>query len=366
MSAEQALVDVQALDARIAIHGPAPAGDAVRAAWVDALAPADAGPPDAGVAVACDVDGRPDLADLSTRVTLAAIEHGRRRLTMLHACAVAGSDGAVAAFVGPSGAGKTTMARALAAYAGYVTDETVAVTSEGTVLPYRKPLSLVRPDGPKEQVAPGSLGLLTLPPVPLRLVSLTVLERHDAAPPVPECTPVPLVDALAGLVGETSHLPDHPDGLGALVRLATSVGGVRRVRYRDATDVVPLLPDLLVPSAAVPTVAVGHAPVADARSAPGYRRAPGAQWVDDRDRIAVLNGRSFVVLQGAGAATWRLLDAPHTTAQLTTALVAELGRPDGDDPRDAVSGVVSELVRAGVVAESASRHPAQNPTPVNG
>ncbi|MFX6027812.1 hypothetical protein ABTE84_20905, partial [Acinetobacter baumannii] len=62
---------------------------------------------------------------------------------MLHAAGVAGSDGAVVVLVGPSGAGKTTAIRHLAARAGYVSDETIALNATGAVLPYRKPLSVI-------------------------------------------------------------------------------------------------------------------------------------------------------------------------------------------------------------------------------
>lgn len=88
----------------------------------------------------------PDLLQMLTQaVTRAAIDAQAGRLVMLHAAGIQDpATGAVVALVGPGGTGKTTLIRALGPGRGYITDETVAVTDDHTVLPYPKPLSVRR------------------------------------------------------------------------------------------------------------------------------------------------------------------------------------------------------------------------------
>src|SRR5690606_28705818 len=181
---------------------------------------------------------------LTVEVTLAALDAQRGRMLMLHAAGVADDEGRVVAFVGPSGRGKTTLSRARGQRWGYVSDETVAVDDALRVHPYRKPLSVVRAHGPKQQVAPAEAGLRELPDAPLRLAGLALMDR-DAGAGRPELTAVPLAEALPELVAQMSYLRDHSRPLQAIARRCDAVGGVRRLRDPDAATVPALLDELI-------------------------------------------------------------------------------------------------------------------------
>ncbi len=202
---------------------------AVRDAWRDALAaptPADharATPPVIVAQASTDRNGM--LADLSQRVTLAALERRRGDLWMLHAAGLAGDDGRVVVLVGPSGRGKTTAARALAATFGYVSDESVAIDDDGRVWPYRKPLSVIEQRGaPKTQRSPSELGLRPLPDAALRVAAIVLLDRRDDAPEQPVIETVDLGDALKDLVSQSSGLTSMPAPLRSIALLASRDG----------------------------------------------------------------------------------------------------------------------------------------------
>lgn len=186
------------------------------------------------------------LHHLSSAVTVRAIEQRVGSLVMLHAAGLASPDGDVVGFVAASGTGKTTLARTLGAHYGYVTDETLAVGAGRTVLPYPKPLSIVNPDSQvKEQWSPESLDLVPAPDARLRLVRLVLIDRDPLAPPVPTIEDVPLLEGLADLAEQVSYLARLPQKLHTLSELVASVGGLTRVTYRNARDLLPLMPRLL-------------------------------------------------------------------------------------------------------------------------
>ena len=173
-------VDVAAIGATLRIQFapdvPEESRERVLDAWTGASAKADV--VDAVIRIEPDAEIESMLELLSVRVTLAALERRRGELIMMHAAGVATDDGSVVAFVGPSGRGKTTLSVALGAHFGYVSDETIAVDDDHTVWAYRKPLSMVRPGSPKEQVSPRSAGLLGLPAGRLRLAAIVLLDRR--------------------------------------------------------------------------------------------------------------------------------------------------------------------------------------------
>lgn len=184
---------------------------------------------------------------LTSELTLAAILEQAGQLTMLHACGVADPvTGKVIALVAKSGTGKTTASAVLATALGYVTDETVAIRQDGSVVPYPKPLSVKQSlvGSPKIQAGPDELGLVAAPEN-LHIDSIVLLSRRpsDAGYAPPELEIVPMADAVLELIPETSSQAAQPLPLQSLCQLIDSVGGVRRVTYSEARD----LPDVLRP-----------------------------------------------------------------------------------------------------------------------
>ena len=221
------------------------------------------------------------LDQLSSRATLAGIEARSGELLMLHAAGLADPhSGRVVACVAPSGTGKTTLSRAAAGKLLYVTDETVAVTRSGAIVRYPKPLS-VKQDGarwaPKSQHHPHTFGLEIAGSSGLTLGAVVLLTRDRntsdgsspqpgraagglggggagvgvagagaaAATARPVLEDVDLFDAIVELVSELSYLSRMPEPLHWLADTLLSVGGVRRLRYREAEHAITVLRDLL-------------------------------------------------------------------------------------------------------------------------
>ena len=141
---------------------------------------------------------------ITSEVTIGAIRGLRGEALMLHASAVSLDDGRVIGFVGPSGRGKTTASQALGRFYGYVTDETLAVRVDGSVVPYPKPLSIGSWPGVKVTEPASTLGLRRAPAESLRLAAIVLLDRRpDVEQPFVES--VPIIEALSELVP-----PDEP------------------------------------------------------------------------------------------------------------------------------------------------------------
>lgn len=302
---------------------------------------------------------------LTSTLTLEAIGERRGDLLMLHACGVAADDGRVLAFVAASGTGKTTASRVLGERFGYVTDETVAVTPDGTVLPYPKPLSVKPATGsaPKAQLSPVDLGLRPVPQAPLVLAGIVLLERRDGvdAPRLEQVEPTVAIDAL---VPQTSYLAARPRALSALVRTIASVGGANRLVYSEAADVLDLVDGLLA-APAEPAPAVWHDVVAlpleaeDAAAGGSLRRAE----VDDAlalpsGELLVFRQNTVIRLAGIGPVLWRSAAGGADLPDLVAAVLAELGGPpEGIDASAAVSAAVDELLGLGVIARATPLQP---------
>lgn len=198
---------------------------------------------------------------LASAVTFAAIRQAAGSGVMLHACGVARpKTGQVAVLVAASGTGKTTAAARLCADDfGYVTDETVLIRPDRSVLPYPKPLSVVlAADDPyhKQQHGPDELGLQP-PPPQLHAAALILLDRvgrADADPPptppaalseLPTLEPLGLIDTMLALIPQTSSLMALERPMAALAETVVALGGGQVLRYRDIEDAAGLIDDSL-------------------------------------------------------------------------------------------------------------------------
>ncbi len=231
--------------------------EAIKAHWVD-LAHDGGGEPDQVIRAGLNDDS--DSSDggyilranspkalaqrITSEVTIGAIGGLRGEALMLHASALALDDGRVIGFVGPSGRGKTTAAQVLGRSYGYVTDETLAVRVDGSVVAYPKPLSIGSWPDEKDTEPASTLGLRGAPTDGLRLAAIVLLDRRpDVEQPFVES--VPITEAVGALVPQTSHLSalEHP--LRTLVEAVVSTGGMRRVVYSEASSLPPLIDHLL-------------------------------------------------------------------------------------------------------------------------
>ncbi len=325
--------------------------------------------PDAGLA--------PGLAALSQAVTLAAIEARRGELWMLHAGGVSDGDGNVVAIVGPSGRGKTTATRALARHYGYVTDETVGIAPDGTVLPYRKPLSILGdPAGEKAQRSATELGLGSLPPGPLRLSAIVILDRDPGGPDQAVLERCGLAEALPELVEQTSFLADMPGPLRQVAGHVAAVGGVHRVTYREAETLAAVLAPLFRPRAKPEPDGTAAStqpqpqpqtqpepddPQAAVQLAPRYWRGPYLDVIElaastdaEAERLALLQpdasgGATLRIVDGIGPVLWRAADG-RPVEELVDAAVSAHGAPPEGDADAAVAAALDALADEGVLA----------------
>ena len=311
---------------------------------------------------------------VTSELTIAAILERAGELTMLHACGVAGPDGGVIALVAKSGTGKTTASKQLARTFGYITDETVAIRPNGTVLPYPKPLSVKQatPGAAKLQVGPDELALQVAPDNP-RIASIALLDRVSGADyQLPVIEPVPLVEAVLALTPETSSQAAVNQPLQSLCRLIDSVGGVFRVSYSEAADLKDSLAPLLLakPLAAEaewspvligPDNQPAHpgAGQADPHPAEHPQEPLPAGWlqttsavdaVEIGDDLLVLTDTQLTKLSGIGPAIWRSAQRPVSLQTLASSIEAEHGLPDGYEAllEGAIDGLIGQgLLRRG-------------------
>ena len=188
------------------------------------------------------------MEQITQQVTFEAIGVRAGELIRLQALAVAdpSSRGAVG-HLATSGMGKTTLAALLGRQWSYVTDETAAIDQDGFLAAYPKPLSVIPSHGPtesKDQVSPAELALRPLPTAhELRVAQVLLLDR--AAGSEVTLDAIPTVPAVALLAEHTSYLAQMHHPLAGLAQLLHRTGGLQRVRYGEAADVVPVVEELL-------------------------------------------------------------------------------------------------------------------------
>ena len=162
---------------------------------------------------------------LTQAITLVGITAGAGSLLMFHAAGLVElSSKRSVLLVGPSGIGKSTAARHLGREWGYLSDETVAVREDGSVIAYPKPLSLRLGGRWKRQVGPDALGLMDVEGVvePARIL---LLERgnHDNG----QLLPLPLTEAVAALAEHTSYLAAMSRPLHRVAGVVSPIGCAR-------------------------------------------------------------------------------------------------------------------------------------------
>lgn len=297
---------------------------------------------------------------LAPAITFAALEESRGGLLMLHAAGLAHpSTGRTALLVGASGAGKSTACRALGRQFAYVSDETIALTPDLEILDYPKPLSLF-PEGRrwgKEQRGPSQLGLLARTTA-VSVGAVVILTRDEAAPSPPEVTDLSVVDAVALMAEQSSYLGELSDPLHCLARVANSAGALVRVRYRDATELAPLLEEFLTRR----TIDLGADEVTPpniddlASDSIGWGRTVARRPVldffsQDGLGVAMLADGRVLSLSPLATRLMTLLDgASSTVPELTDALVEEFGAPsDEPEPVRLVDDLVATLIGDGLL-----------------
>ncbi|MFC6694901.1 ATP-binding protein [Nocardioides daphniae] len=181
------------------------------------------------------------MDEVSSSLTQTTLEQVVGTRWLLHACALADTTtGRTVVLVAPSGTGKTTASRTLGQSLGYLTDETAVIALDGSIVPFAKPLSLLV-DGkrPKRQVSPAEAGLVVAPP-DCTVVAVALLQR-ESEPTEVRVEDVPMVEGLSILAEQTSslHLLDRP--LHTVANLLNERGGLRRLVYSEAVDLVPVV-----------------------------------------------------------------------------------------------------------------------------
>lgn len=346
-------VKVSALGVIIDVEGlSAPEAAEFRTAWSRCLA----GPEDVGTATVQRMPGGFAQANesLTSHITLAAIEQQAGKLMMFHACGLADPlTGATLAFIAPSGTGKTTLARTLGTGLGYVSDETIAVAHNLGITAYPKPLSVKQPEPgtPKRQEGPEQHQLGATPPAPV-LQSIVLLSRSAENGRI-RVEDVPLPDALLELTPQLSALPRMDRGLVQLCTMIEACGGVRRVRYAEARDIVQVLPQLAArkggSSPAWTRLETSPIPGSPAAGT-GLRRARVQDAVESEGTMLVLAGSHVMEMSPLGALVWELTGDWIGRDALLQAVVDTIG--EHSSAASLLNAALDELLRRGVLEEA--------------
>jgi hypothetical protein len=312
--------------------------------------------------------GEPDSLErrdyyFTTQVTLAGLLATAGERVNLHAGSVADDDGRVLVVVGPSGTGKTTATRALAARLHYLSDETASITPDGVVYPHPKPLSIVvNPDDVthKQQLSPDDIGLGSTPESGT-LHRIVVLHRGVPTPDgVHGLHPLDTVTALMELIEQSSSLGSLDTPLTTLLHVVDATGGVLALEYDEigdhVEDLIGLLDAATAPAGELGTrpEPVRHpgSPTAEPSDLdPDDLRLHRLPWTDalevGADLVVLLESRA-VRLTELTATVWLHLDEPRTVAELTA--WAQQVHGNHPDATEIVEQAVTALARESLVA----------------
>lgn len=297
---------------------------------------------------------------LASTITRRAIEAEIGHCVMFHACGLVDDAGRTAALVAASGTGKTTAAATLARdQFAYLTDEAVVIRKGGAVLPYPKPLSVVKPTGGKAQFSPDELGLRSLAPKP-RLRALVLLERlRDAVEPRLEV--VPLLDAILALLPQTSGLPSLDRPLQQLCETIDRCGGVYRLTYSEIGRAGNLLRDLLASElgaveewSSTSSNSTLKTEVPAESLVGGFRRSAVLDGVQVGNEALLLLGSLPVRLRGIGLTIWRESHPSADLTQLVEAAIREHGPHPAADAN--VDRAIKQMLDSGVLERVDSRY----------
>lgn len=316
------------------------------------------------------------------QVTETAIGASSGKLVLIHAGAIANDEGIVLGLVAPSGTGKTTATKYLGQRYHYVTDETLAATPAGDVLPYPKPLSIGNRHAGDQKygLSPRAANLKPLPqrggaPLPLRLGGIVLLNRDERFRDHPHLVPLAPLDGVIRVLAQTSAALLLPHPLTTYTQLCTRSGGPWILNYAEITDCGPIFEDLFarlqtvspattweclgpgprtsltladLPSLALDQNSEPPAPTTPADLKQTYQRCP---WVDalagEDGQILVSTPARSLLLSELSAYLWSCLETPRSGNDLTERARAHFG----DHPQAAqrISWVLAELTESGIL-----------------
>ncbi|QRZ61300.1 hypothetical protein [Rothia sp. ZJ932] len=295
------------------------------------------------------------MESLVSQITITMIMTLVGKYQMFHAAALGDPEtGRALALVAESGTGKTTASRFLGQHLTYLTDETVIVDADYSVVPYLKPLSvIVDPARPKEQISPARADLkIPSSEQSFTLTQLVILARDKSENHVvPRLVPVDMVDALLTITGQTSGVAATEHGVEKLIELINDCGGALRLEYSEIEEALPLVQGLLRGGRAAELVQPPvEVEIAYAQRGPAAAhllwRGPGSSAYRVDERVLLMRGDKLSEVSFFAGDIWFELEKPLETAKLRQRL-EELY--DTEIPAEAFEHNITELMNLGVI-----------------
>jgi hypothetical protein len=319
-------------------------------------------------------------SNLSSLITHRAIELANPDWMLLHAAAVADpASGRVVAFVGKSGAGKSTIAETLGKHFGYVTDETLAFDPKtGQVFAYPKPISqVIKPSesheannvhnhsqNVKAQLSPDSLALMVLPPT-LSLQNIFFVARDSTLDEAPTASRLEELERIQLLIPQVSFLTKRTNPLKQLIAASNWNDGAQLLKYRESRDLVDFVAEKVT-------------------SAPKVLESESTEWMsvlppvisepdesqDDYVFVtdfqeALTNGKEVLILrnsmvtalQGIGADLWLWAQYPARFDHLVEKSLEKHGEPDSGSAISLVEKALEALCETDFLVAKYKRLP---------